>query len=93
MTLDHSLYHIVQLFSHDESNIHKHHSDEENGKSELHGEGLEVDLDEADPGIPIEGLPGITHLKLAGPANNLWDDFSTIGTIEWDDGFFLFGEK
>lgn len=67
-------------------------ADKQDSSDDLESEDLDVELDEADTGSPVEGLPRIEHADTSSATNNLRLDFTAEGTVEGDDGLIFFWE-
>ena len=80
---------LVEVVTHDQPRLADENPDEHQRGEDLEGDDLDVEFDEADPGGPVEGLPGIEHAHASAAADDGGLDSTAKAPVEGDDGFVL----
>ena len=83
---------FVEIVTHDQPRLADEKADEHHGGEDLEGDDLDVELDEADPRGPVEGLPGIEHADASAAADDGGLESTAKAPVEGDDGFVFLGQ-
>lgn len=73
----------------EEVGLKSNNVNEEEDESSADGEDLQVELDNADPGLTVKRAPRIHEADSSRAAKDLGDNLSTKGTVERNDGVLI----
>lgn len=81
---------LVEVVAHDKPQLSHCDADKEESGGHLKSENLDIELDEPDPGSPVECLPGIKHADTAAATNNLRLNLAAKAPIKGNDSLIFF---
>jgi len=85
--------HALNSRSHDGPDLEDQYMKHDKSDSE-HDEGdLDVELDKATAGFPVEWAPGIDEANSTSAAKDGWDNLAREGAVERHYGLIIFGKE
>ena len=83
---------LLEIITHDQPRLSDENAHEHDRGEDLKSNDLDVELDEPDPGGPVERLPRIEHADTATAAHDRRLDSPAEAAVEGDDGLVFLGQ-
>ena len=84
---------LVKVVAHNKEELADDDTNEQESRSDLERDNLDVELYQADSSSPIKRLPCITHAHASTPTGDRGLNFSAESPVEWNDGLIFLGQQ